>query len=154
MATLVTALAVLLFVTPSIAVTFAPSKTAVYCLIHAEEKFAPHDQAEAIQPGGAYHHEVGAMHSHGDEKSACCGLFGVMALVPGRGQILEPELSRSAAFSAIEASFHSLMPGRPDRPPISLLWLCADDRPLMASERTHADRQKNLAAMRLICVTI
>ena len=122
-ATLVAALAIFSFVAPPMALAFAPSKTAVHCLSRTDHEFAPHGQAEALQPGSIHDHEDHAEHSHGDRKSACCCLFSVTALVPDSGDLSEPELSRSAAFSAIEASFHGFTPDRLNRPPISLLSL-------------------------------
>jgi len=120
-ATLVAALAIFSFVAPPMAFAFAPTKSAIHCLTHADDELT--SQAEALQPGSAHDHEDGAEHSRGDHKSACCCLFSVTALVPDSGDLSEPELSRSAAFSAIEASFHGFTPDRLNRPPISLLSL-------------------------------
>lgn len=120
-ATLVATLAIFSFVAPPMAFAFAPTKSAIHCLTHADDELT--SQAEALQPGNIHHHEDDAEHSHGDHKSACCCLFSVTALVPDSGHLSEPELSRSAAFSAIEASFHGFTPDRLNRPPISLLSL-------------------------------
>ena len=119
MATLVATLAIFSFVAPPMTLAFAPTKSAIHCLTHADDELT--SQAEALQPGSTHDHEDHAEHSHGDHKSACCCLFSVTALVSDSGHLSEPVLSCSPAFSAIEASFHGLMANRLDRPPISLL---------------------------------
>lgn len=119
LATLVAAISVFSFVAPPIAVAFAPTKSAIHCLTHADDEFAL--QVEAIQPDSANDHKDHVKHSRGDHRSACCCLFSATALIPDSGHLSEPGLSSSPAFSALEASFYGLMQDRLDRPPITLL---------------------------------
>jgi hypothetical protein len=118
----VAAAAVFAFVAPPIAVAFAPTGNAVYCLTHAENAIGhdDHDQAADQQHPGDLGH-VKHSHGGGDHKSHCCGLFCVTALAPSLGHVFEHTWPPTPVFFGLQTSFSGRTPDRIDRPPISRL---------------------------------
>jgi len=118
----VAAAAVFAFVAPPIAVAFAPTGNAVYCLTHAENAIGHDDEDHALDdhhPGGLDH--VKHSHGDGDHKSHCCGLFCVTALAPSLGHVFEHTWFRTPVFFGLQTSFSGRTPDRIDRPPILFL---------------------------------
>ena len=109
-------LALASFVAPPIAVAFAPTQTAVHCLVHTN------DQADYSATGGVSHRGDAGHDRHSgngpDHKSICCVMFRVTALAPDSTMSTMPYWTYPFSMS-IEADFHGLAPQQPNRPPIS-----------------------------------
>ncbi len=116
----IAALAVFAFVAPPIAVAFAPTQHAVYCLTHDDHGVgqADHDQAADGHHPNDLDHEK---HGSGGHKTNCCGLFCVTALLPGLGYMFEHAWAGTPVSFGLQASFSGQAPDRLDRPPISRL---------------------------------
>jgi hypothetical protein len=109
------AFAALCFVAPPAVLAFGHGKNTVNCLAHVDAV----DHGEAKAHGMKHHSD----HSSpaGGHQMTCCGLFCLSALAAEDGETVDRIDAGPALSSAIEASPHSRVPERPDRPPISLL---------------------------------
>jgi hypothetical protein len=118
----IAALAIFAFVAPPVALAFAPTQHAVYCLTHEDHGvgLADHDQA-------VYHHRPGELdhekHRSGYHPQAnCCGPFCVTAfLLASFRHGFEHAWAGTPVFWGLRTSFSGQTPDRLDRPPISRL---------------------------------
>jgi hypothetical protein len=117
------AFAVFAFVAPPIAVAFAPTEGAVYCLTHNDHAIG-HEQ---VDHAADHEHHPGDLdqvkHSHQGDKhpSHCCGLFCVAALAPEVRQLANPPLEGPQLSAFVVPGFHRRLPELHFRPPISPL---------------------------------
>jgi hypothetical protein len=110
----VAVLAALCFVAPPAVLAFGHGKNALYCLANADAV------NHAMHGGGTHDNHGDHGKSPGTNAPGCCGLYCMSALpltpTPIEGRAIRPALSMPA-----EIAFTSRVPGRLDRPPISLL---------------------------------
>ena len=114
------ALALAAFVAPPVAVAFAPTPAAIYCLTHVDHEA---DDNYGTVPAGVSHSVHHVKHS-GDKpahKSNCCGMFSVSALAPEAAPAILRPWSDSAVSMFVEPDFQTRVPELPVRPPISRL---------------------------------
>ena len=117
LAVILAALAALCFVMPPAAVAFGHGEHTAHCLSHAD--IVDHG---AIKGAGADPH---ANHSApaNSHQTSCCGLFCLSALPAEAGEIVEGIAISSALSPAPESHLVSQSPKRPDKPPISSLFV-------------------------------
>jgi hypothetical protein len=117
LAILLTALAALCFVMPPAALAFGHGEQTAHCLSHAD--MVDHG---AIKGATANHHanHPAPADSH---QTNCCGLFCLSALPAEIGEIVEGIAIGSALSPAPEPHLVSQSPKRPDKPPISSLFV-------------------------------
>jgi hypothetical protein len=111
------ALAALCFVAPPAALAFGHGEHAIHCLAHAD--MVGHGVAKD-----------GGIKNHGDHSApagvhhmSCCGLFCLSAIPADSGEVIDGIGAGPALLPAPEPHLLSQGPGRPDRPPISLLFV-------------------------------
>jgi hypothetical protein len=110
------AFAALCFVAPPAVLAFGHGGNTIDCLAHAD--MVDHGRTAARDTKHHGDHSAPA----GDHQMTCCGLFCLSALAADSG-VLDPVTARSAAFPVRETSVFSRVSERPDRPPISLLFV-------------------------------
>jgi hypothetical protein len=111
------ALAALCFLVPPAALAFGHGDHTVHCLAHADAV----DHGAAQEAGFKAHHDHCAPVSHHD--MACCGLFCLSALPADGGDVIDEIGPGVAPLPAPQSHHLSQGPERPDRPPISLLFV-------------------------------
>jgi hypothetical protein len=115
----IAAFAALCFVAPPGLLAFGHGENTVECLAHAD--MVNHGTAKAHDIGHHGDHSVpSGAHQPG---SGCCGLFCMSALAADAGQTVDRIEAGIVLSPAIEARPFSRVPERPDRPPISLLFV-------------------------------
>lgn len=110
------AFAALCFVAPPAVLAFGHGGNTINCLAHADMV----DHGRTATNDTKHHGDHSA--PAGDHQMTCCGLFCLSALAADGG-VLDPVTARSAAFPVRETSVFSRVSERPDRPPISLLFV-------------------------------
>ena len=111
------ALAALCFVMPPVALAFSHREHTVYCLTHGDmiEHGAP------SEPGFKAHSDHSA--PTGAHQMTCCGLFCLSAIPADGGEVVNGIGPGAPPLPAPESRYLSQGPERPDRPPISLLFV-------------------------------
>ena len=110
------ALAALCFVAPPAVLAFGHGGNTIDCLAHAD--MVDHGRTATNDTKHHGDHSSPA----GDHQMTCCGLLCLSALAADSG-VLDPVAARSAAFPVRQTSVFSRVSERPDRPPISLLFV-------------------------------
>ena len=110
------AFAALCFVAPPAVLAFGHGANTVDCVAH--EDMVDHGRTATNDTKHHGDHSSPA----GDHQMTCCGLFCLSALAADSG-VLDPVAARAAAFPVRETSVFSRVSERPDRPPISLLFV-------------------------------
>jgi hypothetical protein len=115
-AIMIAGFAALCFVAPPAVMAFGHGSNIVHCLTHGDAV------DHGMHHGGAGHEDHGngakIPANHGTN---CCGLFFLSALPLASGPLIEGRLIRQALAAPVEIALFGRVPGRPDRPPISLL---------------------------------
>jgi hypothetical protein len=111
------AFAALCFVAPPAVLAFGHGANTVDCVAHAD--MVDHGRTAAHDTKHHGDHSSPA----GDHQMTCGGLFCLSALAADSGDVIGPVAARSATFPVRETSVFSRVSERPDRPPISLLFV-------------------------------
>ena len=112
--------AALCFVAPPAAQALGHGTNTIDCLAHAG--MVNHGWKAADHSTGHARH---GDHSRpaGGHPMSCCGLLCLSALAPELGGVILPVATGSAPIAAQEPRLVPRVPERPDRPPISLLFV-------------------------------
>ena len=111
------AFAALCFVAPPAVIAFGHGSNTINCLAHAD--MIDHGAAKAATIKHHSDHSAPAR----PHQMACCGLFCLSALPAAIGGVIDGVGTGSALLSAPEPHLLSQSPERPDKPPISLLFV-------------------------------
>jgi hypothetical protein len=117
LAILLSALAVLCFVMPPAAVAFGHGERTAHCLSHAD--MVDHGAHKGSSVDNRADHSAPS----GSHQMACCGLFCLSALPAEIGEIIDRMGNGPAVVPAPRPHILSQAPERPDKPPISLLFV-------------------------------
>jgi hypothetical protein len=112
--------AALCFVAPPAAQALGHGKNTIDCLARAG--MVDHGRTVAHHPTGDADHGDHSAPS-GDRQMSCCALICLSALAVELGDVSLPIALRSAPVAAQEPRVVLRAPERPDRPPISLLFV-------------------------------
>jgi hypothetical protein len=107
----------LCFVAPPGLLTFGHGEHTAHCLAHAD--MVEHGAAEGASINDHADHSAPA----GSHQMTCCGLFCLSALPAEIGEVIDGIGMGPALLAAPEPHLLSQAPERPDRPPISPLFV-------------------------------
>lgn len=107
--------AALCLVAPPAVMAFGHGEKTVHCLAHADAV------DHGMHNGSAQKHDGDHGTVPGTHSPGCCGLYCLSALPLASGPLVEGLLLAQALSMPAELVFHSRVPGRLDRPPISSL---------------------------------
>jgi hypothetical protein len=111
----ITVFAALCLVAPPAVMAFGHGSNLVHCLANA-------DAMNHGMHGGVGHRDHGdGAKLPADHGKNCCGMFFMSAVPLASGPLVEGRLIRPALSAPVEIALYGRVPGRPDRPPISLL---------------------------------
>ena len=110
-------LAGLCFVMPPVALAFGHGENTAHCLTHGD--MVDHGFAKGSSVDRHTHHSIPA----DTHQKACCGLFCLSALPAEIGEVVDGIVIGSALSPAPEPHLVSQSPKRPDKPPISSLFV-------------------------------
>jgi hypothetical protein len=111
------AFAALCFIAPPAVVALGHGEHTTYCLAHAD--MVEHGAAKGANVGNHADHSAPA----GSHQMTCCGLFCLSALPAEIGEAVSRFVRGPALSLAPEPHLLSQAPERPDRPPISPLFV-------------------------------
>jgi hypothetical protein len=117
LAATIAAFAALCFIAPPAVVAFGHGEHTASCLAHAD--MVEHGAAKGANVGNHADHSA----PPGSHQMTCCGLFCLSALPTEIGEVIIGIGTGPALLPATEPHLVSEAPERPDRPPISPLFV-------------------------------